>query len=126
MNLNKILIVGLGGFLGTVLRYAVTVSCTKKFGNSFPYGTLIVNVAGGLIMGFIMQAGTSAFNLSPNAKIFLTTGIMGGLTTFSTFSFETVSFFSEGNVIMGSLNAGLNLFLALFAVSVGKWIAMLI
>ena len=124
--MNKILVVGLGGFLGAMLRYVISCYCTKWFGSSFPFGTLFVNVAGGLLIGFIMGAGVSAFAVPANIQLFLTTGILGGLTTFSTFSYETVSFFSDGEYFKGSLNAGLNLFLALLAVCIGKAIATML
>lgn len=124
MGLNKILIVGIGGFLGAVLRYLVTGATSRYFGD-FPVGTLLVNIVGGLLIGFIMEAGVSVWPISPNLRIFLTTGIMGGLTTFSTFSYETVTFVTEGRFLMGGLNAGLNLFLALFACWGGRMIAQM-
>ena len=125
MKLCRILIVGLGGFLGTVLRYIISTATAKYFGD-FPIGTLIVNVLGGFIMGFIMEASTNIWPISANARIFLTTGILGGLTTFSTFSYETISFFSDGKYLMGGMNAGLNLFPALFACWLGKTVAQLL
>ncbi|HEX3026831.1 MAG TPA: fluoride efflux transporter CrcB [Clostridia bacterium] len=125
MNWNRVLIVGLGGFLGAALRYIISGATTKYWGD-FPVGTLIVNVFGGLLMGFIMEASISLWPVSPGVRIFLTTGILGGLTTFSTFSYETISFFSDGEYLMGGLNAGLNLFLALFACWIGKVIAQLL
>lgn len=124
--MNKILVVGLGGFLGAALRYIISCYSTKWFGGSFPFGTLFVNIAGGLFIGFILEIGKGAFAVPPNVQLFLTTGILGGLTTFSTFSYETVSFFSDGEYIKGGLNAGLNLFLALLAVCIGKAIATLL
>lgn len=119
MKLSRILIVGLGGFLGAALRYIVSNVTAKYFGD-FPIGTLIVNVAGGFIMGLIMEASNSVWPISTNARLFLTTGILGGLTTFSTFSYETVSYLSEGEYLVGGLNAGLNLSLALFACWLGR------
>lgn len=125
MNWNRVLIVGLGGFLGAALRYVVSGLTDKAFG-TFPLGTLIVNVVGGLLMGFIMEAGTSVWPLPANIRIFLTTGILGGLTTFSTFSYETIAYFTDGEYLMGGLNAGLNLFLALAACWVGRVIAQML
>lgn len=119
MKLSRILIVGLGGFLGAALRYIVS-SVTAKYFGDFPIGTLIVNVAGGFIMGLIMEASNSVWPISADVRLFLTTGILGGLTTFSTFSYETVSFLSEGEYLVGGLNAGLNLSLALFACWLGR------
>jgi CrcB protein len=126
LNWNRVLIVGLGGFLGAALRYIVSGYSTKWFGDTFPFGTLAVNVAGGLLIGFIMEACTSLWPVPAVVRIFLTTGILGGLTTFSTFSYETLSLFSEGEFLMGGLNAGLNLFLALFACWGGRVLAQLL
>lgn len=124
--MNKILIVGAGGFLGAALRYIISGWSVNKFGSSFPFGTLIVNVVGGLLMGFIMEASVSTLSIPANVRLFLTTGIMGGLTTFSTFSYETISLMSDGEYLKGGLNAGLNLFLALAACFAGKMLAQLL
>ena len=94
MKLSRILMVGLGSSIGGILRYMISTMSAKYFGN-FPLGTLIVNIVGGFLMGMIMEASTSIWPISDDMRIFLTTGIMGGLTTFSTFSYETVSFLSE-------------------------------
>lgn len=125
MSWNRVLLVGLGGFAGAALRYLISGGTQKWFGN-FPIGTLIVNVVGGLLMGFIMEASMGIWPISMNTRIFLTTGILGGLTTFSTFSYETISFITEGEFLMGGLNAGLNLVLALGACWAGRVIAQLL
>lgn len=124
ISINKLLVIGIGGFIGAALRYSLTCATAKTFGN-FPVGTLIVNIGGGLIMGFIMEASSSVWPISDIVRVFLTTGILGGLTTFSTFSYETISYISDGEYLMGGLNAGLNLFLALFACWIGKMIAQM-
>lgn len=116
---------GLGGFLGAALRYTVS-GATQKYLGDFPIGTLIVNVAGGLLMGFLMEASTSVWPVSMQFRLFLTTGMLGGLTTFSTFSYETISYLSDGEYLMGGMNAGLNLFLALFACWGGRVLAQLL
>jgi len=123
MFLFRILIVGIGGFIGATLRYIISGLSIRVFGDSFPYGTLFVNILGGLLIGFIMEASVSLWPVSPNIRIFLTTGILGGLTTFSTFSYETISMLSDGSYLMGGINAGLNLFLSLFCAWLGKFLA---
>lgn len=124
--MEKILYVGIGGFIGASLRYLISIGSTKLFGNQFPYGTLIVNILGGILIGFIMDVSLNTNLISSNLKLFLTTGILGGLTTFSTFSYETISFFTEGSYLLGSLNASLNLFLSLTGVILGKFISKVI
>jgi len=124
--LLRILIVGVGGFIGASSRYIISNLSIKLFGDSFPYGTLFVNVLGGFLIGFIMEASVRTWPISPNVRTFLTTGILGGLTTFSTFSYETISMLSVGNYLMGGMNAGLNLFLSLFFAWLGKLLAQVI
>ncbi|MDO4534961.1 MAG: fluoride efflux transporter CrcB [Clostridium perfringens] len=121
-KLYLILLVGCGGFIGAACRYIISNYSVKFFGSAFPYGTLIVNVVGAILIGFVMALSLKG-TVSPNAKLFITTGIMGGLTTFSTFSYETISIFSTGNIALGSLNAGLNLFLSLGGVVLGQFLA---
>lgn len=118
MDMQKLLLVGAGGFLGAALRYAVS-SWTAKALGPFPLGTLLVNVAGGFLMGFLMQASLNLWPFSANTRVFLTTGILGGLTTFSTFSYESVSFFNSGRYGLFAVNVCANLFLALLACWLG-------
>lgn len=122
----KILYVGIGGFVGTCLRYMISVNSPQIFGTKLPYGTLIVNVVGGILIGLIMELSLTTDLITANLRLFLTTGIMGGLTTFSTFSYETVSLFSDGSYMLGTLNTCLNLFLSFFGVIVGKYISQII
>jgi fluoride exporter len=124
--MQNVLCVGLGGFIGASLRYIISINSTKLFGAQFPYGTLIVNVVGGLLIGLIMELCITTNVISPSLKLFLVTGIIGGLTTFSTFSYETVSLFIEGSYTAGMLNTVLNLFLSIAGVIIGKFIAQTI
>ena len=119
------LMVGCGGFIGASTRYLALAFCTKNFKNPIPYGTLIVNVIGAILIGFVVQL--SLVNIvSPKIKLFITTGIFGGLTTFSTFSLESINLFTSGKVEMGIVNVVLNLFLSLIGVMVGQAIVKLI
>lgn len=118
--MQKILLVGIGGFIGSVLRYVISRGSSNVFGGQFAYGTLIVNVVGGILIGFIFELSSFRDFISPNTRLFLTTGIMGGLTTFSTFSYETITFFTNGNYFLGSINVVLNLCLSLLGVIGGK------
>lgn len=125
-KLFLVLIVGLGGFIGASLRYIISLNAVNLFGGNFPYGTFIVNVVGAFLIGFIMELSLDSTIISTNAKLFLTTGIMGGLTTFSTFSFETLGMISSGNIIMALVNISLNLFLGIIAVALGQLTARFI
>jgi CrcB protein len=126
IQMQNILWVGLGGFIGASLRYIISLNSSKLFSSQLPYGTLIVNILGGLSIGFIMELSLTTDLISPSLKLFLITGIIGGLTTFSTFSYETVTLFIEGNYILGILNTALNLFLSIAGVVIGKLISQII
>jgi CrcB protein len=95
MNLNTILLVGTGGFFGSIARYVTVRLVDGKLNGVFPYGTLLVNVAGSFILGLIMGVIYKQAAVSNNWKIFLTTGFCGGFTTFSAFAFENVNLFEQ-------------------------------
>ncbi|MPN53257.1 putative fluoride ion transporter CrcB [bioreactor metagenome] len=112
----------MGGCIGSALRYAVSYYSPKWFGTPFPCGTLIVNAAGGFLIGCITDLCLSA-NTPAELRLFLTTGILGGFTTFSTFGYETVGLFAAGSSLLGVMNICLNLFTSLGGVVLGKWVA---
>ncbi|MFA6940622.1 MAG: fluoride efflux transporter CrcB [Clostridiaceae bacterium] len=120
--LQKVIYVGIGGFIGATLRYLISMQSSKLFNCSIPLGTLIVNVLGGFLIGMIMEISLSTDLIPGNLRLFLTTGIMGGLTTFSTFSYETISLVSEGSYLFGFLNICLNLFLSLGGVVLARFV----
>ena len=82
--------VGVGGAIGSMARYLLAGFVQSPAWNGFPYGIFIVNVTGGFVMGLLVEGMALKFNVSPVTRAFLTTGIMGGYTTFSTFSLEAV------------------------------------
>lgn len=84
------LLVGFGGAIGSILRFLTSLVAAHWFGAEFPYGTLIVNLSGAFVIGLVQQIGGETLLIPDNVRIFLTTGMMGGLTTYSTFSYETV------------------------------------
>lgn len=97
------LIVFLGGGLGAALRHGVNLGSGRLFGTAFPYGTLAINVAGSLVMGLI--AGYFAFkgDASQHWRLFLTTGILGGFTTFSAFSLDVAVLYERGDTGLAAL-----------------------
>ncbi|NLT95387.1 MAG: fluoride efflux transporter CrcB [Clostridia bacterium] len=119
--MQQILYVGIGGFIGASLRYIISMNAIKIWGPHFPYGTLIVNVIGGILIGLTMELSLTTNLISPDLRLFLTAGILGGLTTFSTFSHETISLFFNNNYGLGILNICLNLFLSLGGVVLGRF-----
>jgi CrcB protein len=100
-----VLLIAFGGAIGTVLRYATSVLAARWLGTDFPYGTLIVNLAGAFVIGLVQELGAESLLLPDNVRLFLTTGMLGGLTTYSTFSYETVRLAELG----AWHHAGLNL-----------------
>ncbi|MDY2734700.1 fluoride efflux transporter CrcB [Intestinibacter sp.] len=118
------LCVGLGGFIGAISRYLISMQASKIFTGKIPVGTLCVNILGGLLIGLILELNSRTDVVSPQMKLFLTTGLMGGLTTFSTFSYETVGLFSDGSYTSAVVNIALNVVLSLIGVIIGKSIIM--
>ena len=88
--MERFLFICLGGAIGTGLRYLTSSLAVRWLGVDFPYGTLIVNVVGSFLIGLIQQVGVTSLLIPETTRLFLTVGIMGGLTTYSSFSYETL------------------------------------
>jgi CrcB protein len=112
------LCVGFGGFIGAVLR-ALTGICISKLPAlaSFPFATLIVNITGSFFIGILLTLPQITEN--PNLKAFLTAGLLGGLTTFSTFTFDTLSLIEHRMFVSALLNVFISVSVALFACYIG-------
>jgi CrcB protein len=96
MNLPFIIAVALGGALGSVARYLVGIGSGRLFGTSFPWGTLIINVTGSFLIGALFGLFATKWDVSQTTRIFLTVGICGGYTTFSTFSLDAYYLVERG------------------------------
>lgn len=94
----------LGSAIGGGARYLVSLGALRLLGGSFPYGTLAVNVLGSFAIGLVVHVGTSSTLLSPEARLFLATGVLGGLTTYSTFNYETLALVAEGDWPLAAAN----------------------
>lgn len=119
--MSKVLLVFVGSGLGGAARHGVNVWSMRAFGPHFPAGTFIVNIVGGLLMGLV--AGWFAFraNLSfaHEARLFLATGILGGFTTFSAFSLDTVVMIERGDIGLAALYVVASVLLAGAALALG-------
>lgn len=124
--MSKVLMVGAGGFIGAILRYSVSLYMAKISQFDIPLDTLLVNALGGFLIGTIMEFSISTELISPELRLFLTTGILGGFTTFSTFSYETVALLSDRAYMLGFLNVVLNLFLSIFGVVLGRLVVYIV
>ncbi|MGD0527008.1 MAG: CrcB family protein [Polyangiaceae bacterium] len=105
----RLLLIALAGALGTLSRYGIGVWAGRALGASFPYGTFIVNVTGCFLIALISQLALSTALISPTLRLTLTTGFMGGLTTYSSFNYETTNLFRERGWATGLTNVGLTL-----------------
>jgi CrcB protein len=113
--------VGVGGFLGAIARYALGVYIGSRYGVRFPLGTFVINVSGSFLIGFILAllARTTA---SEYWRYLIPIGFIGAYTTFSTFEYETLRAIQDGQVMTGLLNVGLSLVIGFVAVWAGAFI----
>ncbi len=124
--MQNYIVVFIGAGLGGVLRYWLSGFVYKFLHPTFPYGTLSVNVLGSFIIGVVMYYFDANELISQQLRIFLTIGLCGGLTTFSTFSYETINFLKEREFLYAGLNILLNLFLTLFVLFVSYKLSKII
>ncbi len=121
-----IVLVAIGGGIGATARYLVSSWAAARFGAEFPYGTLIVNIVGCFIIGAFMTLATERLIVSPYWRLFVTVGFVGGLTTFSSFSYETLHLLQDADVMRAFYNVGLNVLVGFFATWLGMSAAKLI
>ena len=119
VNMN-FLFVALGGALGAVARYAISLIPVKT---EFPVLTLITNIAGAVLIGFIVGVTSSREGVSDNTVLFWKTGVCGGFTTFSTFSLEAYKLFENKAYGLGGLYVGLSVCCCIFGILLGKKLA---
>jgi CrcB protein len=112
----------IGGGLGTVFRYWLSGSVFRFVNPTFPYGILLVNTTGCLLIGFLMAVFEERFVVQPLLRVFLTIGVLGGFTTFSTFSYETLSLLREGSTWAGLAN----MFFSVAGCLIATWIGTLV
>jgi len=117
--LRLLTIIAVGGAVGSVSRYLAQLLVARHFVYPFPLGTLLVNVLGCLLIGFFYAAAERGTIASPELRLLLTTGFCGGFTTFSTFSYETLTLLTDGEYFFVALYAAGSVLLGLLAAFAG-------
>jgi CrcB protein len=116
----RVIAVGTGGFLGSVFRYLISLWLNERYTTSLiPYGTFAVNISGSFLLGLIMQV-SLYIPMNETVRLFFTTGIMGGLTTFSTLTYETMVLVYNGSYFAAAMNILLNLSVGLLSALGGR------
>ena len=111
------------GSFGCLSRYLVSGWVYALVGRGLPYGTMFVNIVGSFLLGLLMEGSLRSTLMSPEVRIGITTGFMGGFTTFSTFSYETVRLLEEGSYMQAGANVLLNVTVCLVFAALGIYLA---
>lgn len=117
------LIIGIGGFMGAIVRYGMAFWIGERWGRSFPLGTFIINVTGSFVIGLLMTLFTERFMVNPQWRLLLVVGFLGAYTTFSTFEYETGALLKDGEWLIAGLNVVLSVFVGFIALKLGELIA---
>lgn len=118
-RVETFLIIGLGGFAGANLRYVVSVWAVEQLGTRFPYGTLIVNFAGSILLAAFIAWAARHVDLDPRVRLLVAVGFFGAFTTFSTFATESVGLALDGNLIAAAANVLVTNAVCLAGVGIG-------
>jgi len=121
MNLYTLFIVGLGGFVGSTLRYLTVRLVDTKLNALFPFGTLTVNIVGSFLLGLIYMLAMRKVGISENAKLFLGVGFCGGFTTFSAFALENFSLIEQKLIGTAVLYIIASVVMGILALAFGIW-----
>jgi len=124
--MQNYLIIGVGGFLGAVTRYAVSLWIGQRWGRVFPLGTFFINVSGSFFIALVMSLSTERLMVSPQWRLFLAVGFLGAYTTFSTFEFETGNLLRDGEWMIAGLNVVFSVVAGFIALKIGDVISKMI
>jgi len=116
---GNFIVVFIGGGIGAAARYWLSGTIARTSGSSFPLGTITVNVVGCFFIGFLMTAFEERFLVTPSLRLFLTIGILGGFTTFSTFGYESIAMLKDAEFFYAAVNVLLSVLMCLAATYAG-------
>ncbi|MEM8541408.1 MAG: fluoride efflux transporter CrcB [Pseudomonadota bacterium] len=117
------ILVGIGGAFGAMARHSVGLFAMRNLGTGFPYGTIIVNILGSFLMGLLIAWLARRIGGSSNElRLFLATGFLGGFTTFSAFSLDTITLYERGDFGQTALYVTISVFASIFALLAGLWL----
>ena len=119
----KTILIGLAGLIGTLLRYWLSGFVARHYGETFPWGTLIVNVLGCLVTGAVFNLTEERFLVDPTVRTVILIGLLGGFTTFSSYGLQTFTLLRDGEFALATLNVAVSNVLGLFMVWAGYGLA---
>lgn len=122
--MKDVLFIGVGGFIGANLRYLLQLWAAGRWGPDFPYGTLLANLVGSFVLGFFLTLISERLVVSPTTRLFIATGVLGGFTTFSSFTVEALNLVQDGRWLSGGFyllgNVGLGLLAAFLGIVLAR------
>jgi len=120
------LIVGVGGFVGAIVRYALAIWIGQTWGRSFPLGTFVINVSGSFLIGLLMTLFAERYTVDPAWRLLFVVGFLGAYTTFSTFEYETGKLIKDSEWLFAAMNVILSVVLGFVALKFGEVLAKII
>lgn len=124
--MSKLLLIGLAGFVGTLSRYWMANEIARRYGQTFPMGTLVVNLVGCFLVGLLFYLLEERFAVNPTARSVILIGFLGGFTTFSSFGLHTFSLLQDGEFGFAILNVGASNLIGLLLVWAGYALARIL
>jgi CrcB protein len=120
------IIVGIGGFVGAIVRYALAVWIGQAWGRAFPLGTFVINVSGSFLIGLLMTLFTERYSFDPAWRLLFVVGFLGAYTTFSTFEYETGKLINDSEWLFAAMNVVLSVTAGFVALKFGEVLAKII
>lgn len=119
----NIIIIGIGGFIGSIARYGMAIWIGQRWGRSFPLGTFVINVSGSFVIGLLMTLFAERFLVNPQWRLLLVVGFLGAYTTFSTFEYETGTLVRDGEWLIAGMNVVFSVVVGFIALKLGEVLA---